>query len=38
MIGPQDIWVALTLGIFFFGARKLPELSRSIGQALFARA
>jgi hypothetical protein len=26
MIGPQDIWVALALGIFFFGAKKLPEL------------
>ena len=34
MIGPQDIWVALALGIFFFGAKKLPELSRSVGQAL----
>jgi TatA/E family protein of Tat protein translocase len=34
MIGSQDIWVALALGIFFFGAKKLPELSRSVGQAL----
>jgi len=34
MIGPQDMWVALALGIFFFGAKKLPELSRSVGQAL----
>jgi TatA/E family protein of Tat protein translocase len=34
MIGPQDVWVALALGIFFFGAKKLPELSRSLGQAL----
>jgi TatA/E family protein of Tat protein translocase len=34
MIGPQDIWVALALGIFFFGAKKLPELSRSLAQAL----
>ena len=34
MIGPQDIWVGLALGIFFFGAKKLPELSRSLGQAL----
>ena len=34
MIGPQDIWVGLALGMFFFGARKLPELSRSLGQAL----
>ena len=34
MIGPQDLWVALALGIFFFGSTKLPELSRSLGQAL----
>jgi len=34
MIGPQDIWVGLALGMFFFGAKKLPELSRSLGQAL----
>jgi TatA/E family protein of Tat protein translocase len=34
MIGPQDLWVALALGVFFFGAKKLPELSRSLGQAL----
>jgi TatA/E family protein of Tat protein translocase len=34
MIGPQDIWVGLALGIFFFGTKKLPELSRSLGQAL----
>ena len=31
MIGPQDIWVGLALGMFFFGAEKLPELSRSLG-------
>src|SRR5262249_48755280 len=34
MLGPQDIWIALALGVFFFGAKKLPELSRSLGQAL----
>lgn len=34
MIGPQDLWIALALGVFFFGAKKLPELSRSLGQAL----
>ena len=34
MLGPQDIWVALALGMFFFGAKKLPELSRSLGQAM----
>jgi TatA/E family protein of Tat protein translocase len=34
MLGPQDVWVALALGVFFFGAKKLPELSRSLGQAM----
>ena len=34
MMGPQDLWVALSLGVFLFGAKKLPELSRSLGQAL----
>jgi TatA/E family protein of Tat protein translocase len=34
MLGPQDLWIALGLGIFFFGAKKLPELSRSLGQAM----
>ncbi len=34
MLGPQDLWIALGLGVFFFGAKKLPELSRSVGQAM----
>ncbi|HXJ80173.1 MAG TPA: twin-arginine translocase TatA/TatE family subunit [Candidatus Methylomirabilis sp.] len=34
MFGPQDLWIALALGVFFFGAKKLPELSRSLGQAM----
>jgi TatA/E family protein of Tat protein translocase len=34
MLGPQDLWVALALGVFFFGSKKLPELSRSLGQAM----
>lgn len=34
MLGSQDILLALALGVFFFGAKKLPELSRSIGQAM----
>jgi len=34
VLGPQDIWIALALGVFFFGAKKLPELSRSLGQAM----
>jgi hypothetical protein len=31
MVGPQDLWIAFALGVFFFGAKKLPELSRSLG-------
>jgi len=34
MLGPQDLWIALALGVFFFGSKKLPELSRSVGQAM----
>ena len=34
MLGPQDLWIALALGVFFFGSKKLPELSRSLGQAM----
>jgi TatA/E family protein of Tat protein translocase len=34
MIGTQDLLIALTIGVFFFGAKKLPELSRSLGRAL----
>jgi Sec-independent protein translocase protein TatA len=34
MIGAQDRWVALALGVFFFGVRELPALSHSLGQAL----
>lgn len=34
MIGTQDLLIALAIGVFFFGAKKLPELSRSLGRAL----
>jgi sec-independent protein translocase protein TatA len=34
VLGSQDILLALALGVFFFGAKKLPELSRSLGQAM----
>jgi sec-independent protein translocase protein TatA len=33
MIGTQDLLIALAIGVFFFGAKKLPELSRSLGKA-----
>jgi TatA/E family protein of Tat protein translocase len=34
VVGLQDLWIALALGVFFFGAKKLPELSRSVGEAM----
>ena len=34
MLGPQDLGIALALGVFFFGAKKPSELSRSLGQAM----
>jgi TatA/E family protein of Tat protein translocase len=34
MLGPQDLWIALALGVFFLGAKRLPELSHSLGQAM----
>lgn len=34
VIGSQDLLVLLGIGIFFFGAKRLPELSRSLGQAM----
>jgi TatA/E family protein of Tat protein translocase len=34
MIGTQDLLIALAIGVFFFGAKKLPDLSRSLGRAL----
>ena len=34
MIGYQDLLLLLGIGIFLFGAKKLPELARSLGQAM----
>ena len=34
MIGTQDIMVGLVLALFFFGAKKLPELAGSIGKSM----
>ena len=34
MIGSQDLMIALALGLIFFGAKKLPELARSLGESL----
>jgi TatA/E family protein of Tat protein translocase len=34
MIGTQDVMVGLVLALFFFGAKKLPELAGSIGKSM----
>jgi sec-independent protein translocase protein TatA len=34
MIGSQDVLIALALGLFLFGAKKLPELARGLGESL----
>jgi sec-independent protein translocase protein TatA len=33
-LGPTEIAIILILGLLLFGAKKLPELGRSIGQGL----
>jgi TatA/E family protein of Tat protein translocase len=40
MIGSQDLLIALALGLLLFGAKKLPELARGLGESLkeFKRA
>ena len=34
MIGTQDLVLALAIGVFFFGAKRLPEMARSIGKSM----
>jgi sec-independent protein translocase protein TatA len=34
MIGSQDLLIALAIGLFFFGAKRLPELARGLGESL----
>jgi sec-independent protein translocase protein TatA len=34
MIGYQDLLILLGIGIFLFGAKKLPELARSLGRSM----
>lgn len=34
MIGTQDLLIALAIGVFFFGAKRLPEMARSIGKSM----
>ena len=34
MLGTQDLLIALAIGVFLFGAKKLPELARGLGESL----
>ncbi len=34
MIGYQDLLVLLGIGVFLFGAKRLPDLARSLGQSM----
>ena len=34
MIGSQDLLVGLAIVLFFFGAKKLPEIARSLGTSM----
>jgi sec-independent protein translocase protein TatA len=33
-LGTQELLIVLLLALFFFGARKLPELAGSIGESM----
>ncbi len=34
MIGSQDLLVGLAIVLFFFGAKRLPEIARSLGTSM----
>ena len=34
MLGPQDLAIGLLLVVFFFGAKRLPELAGSLGKSM----
>ena len=34
MLGTQDLLIGLVLAAFFFGAKRLPEMARSLGQSM----
>jgi sec-independent protein translocase protein TatA len=33
LVGPETIGIALIVGVIVFGASKLPQIARSVGQA-----
>jgi sec-independent protein translocase protein TatA len=34
MIGTQDLLIGLVLTLFFFGAKRLPEMAHSLGKSM----
>lgn len=34
MIGSQDLLIGLAIALFFFGAKRLPEIARSLGTSM----
>jgi sec-independent protein translocase protein TatA len=34
MFGSQDLLIALAIGLIMFGAKKLPELARGLGESV----
>ena len=32
-MGTQWIWIAIIIGVFIFGAKKIPELAKTLGKA-----
>ncbi len=32
-MGSEWIWIAIIIGVFIFGAKKIPELARTFGKA-----
>ncbi|HEY3267684.1 MAG TPA: twin-arginine translocase TatA/TatE family subunit [Armatimonadota bacterium] len=34
MLGPQELWPILIVAILLFGAKKLPELAKGLGEGM----
>jgi len=33
MLGPEDLTIVIAIAVLLFGAKKIPELARSLGRA-----
>ena len=34
MLGTQDLVISLVIALFFFGAKRLPEMAKSLGKSM----